>query len=50
MLSAATAEAPLADAMEKMDRAAVRALLQRRTDVNAPQVEAAIAKLHPVDV
>jgi ankyrin repeat protein len=35
----AAAEAPLADAMEKMDRAAVRALLQRRADVNAPQVD-----------
>src|SRR5262245_7256972 len=38
-LSSAAAEAPLADAMEKMDRAAVRALLQRRADVNAPQVD-----------
>jgi ankyrin repeat protein len=37
--SAAGAEAPLADAMEKMDRAAVRALLQRHADVNAPQVD-----------
>jgi len=35
----AAADAPLADAMEKMDRAAVRALLQRRADVNAPQVD-----------
>ena len=35
----AAVESPLADAMEKMDRAAVRALLQRRADVNAPQVD-----------
>src|SRR5262245_14904056 len=35
----AAADAPLADAMEKMDRAAVRELLQRRADVNAPQVD-----------
>jgi len=38
-LAAATAEAPVADAMEKMDGAAVRTLLQRRADVNAPQVD-----------
>jgi uncharacterized protein len=38
-LSAGAAEAPLADAMEKMDRAAVRALVQRRADVNAPQAD-----------
>ena len=38
-LASAAADAPLADAMEKMDRAAVRALLQRRADVNAPQVD-----------
>ena len=37
--TAAAADAPLADAMEKMDRSAVRALLQRRADVNAPQVD-----------
>jgi ankyrin repeat protein len=37
--AAAAADAPLADAMEKMDRAAVRALLQRHADVNAPQVD-----------
>ena len=36
---AAAADAPLADAMEKMDRAAVHALLQRRADVNTPQVD-----------
>src|SRR5262245_15307093 len=35
----AAADAPLADAMEKMDRTAVRTLLQRRADVNAPQVD-----------
>src|SRR5690349_9027603 len=35
----AAADAPLADAMEKMDRAAVRTLVQRRADVNAPQVD-----------
>ncbi len=38
-LTAAGADAPIADAMEKMDRAAVRTLLQRRADVNAPQVD-----------
>jgi uncharacterized protein len=38
-LSATAAEAPLADAMEKMDRAAVRALLQRHADINAPQAD-----------
>jgi ankyrin repeat protein len=31
--------APLADAVEKMDRAAVRTLLERRADVNAPQAD-----------
>jgi len=36
---AAGADAPLADAAEKMDRAAIRALLQRHADVNAPQVD-----------
>jgi ankyrin repeat protein len=36
---AATAEAPLADAAEKMDRAAIRALLQQHADVNAAQVD-----------
>jgi len=36
---AAAADAPLADAMEKMDRTAVRTLLQRRADVNVPQVD-----------
>src|SRR4051812_7965911 len=38
-LSAASTDAPLADAMEKMDREAVRTLLQRRADINAPQVD-----------
>jgi len=38
-LPAAAADAPLADAMEKMDRAAVRTLLQSRADVNAPQID-----------
>jgi ankyrin repeat protein len=38
-LFAAAASAPLADAAEKMDRAAIRALLQQRADVNAPQVD-----------
>ena len=38
-LGAATAEAQLANAMEKMDRAAVRTLLQKHADVNAPQVD-----------
>jgi len=36
---AAAADAPAADAMEKMDRAAVRAMVQRRADVNAPQAD-----------
>jgi ankyrin repeat protein len=31
--------APLADAAEKMDRAAIRALLKQRVDVNAPQAD-----------
>jgi ankyrin repeat protein len=38
-LSAAAADAPLADAMENMDRDAVHALLQRHADVNAPQAD-----------
>src|SRR5215475_11125711 len=37
--SAAPADSPLADAMEKTDRAAVRALLQRHADVNVAQVD-----------
>jgi ankyrin repeat protein len=36
---AAGSEAVVADAAEKMDRTAVRALLQRRADVNAPQAD-----------
>ena len=35
----AGSEALLADAAEKMDRATIRTLLQRRVDVNAPQVD-----------
>jgi uncharacterized protein len=38
-LSAAGADAALADAMEKMDRVAVRTLLRKHADVNAPQVD-----------
>src|SRR4051794_41458647 len=38
-VSAATGDAPLADAMEKMDRDAVRTLLQKHADLNAPQVD-----------
>ena len=34
---AAGAVAPVADAAEKMDRTAIRTLVQRRADVNAPQ-------------
>src|SRR5262249_31605460 len=37
--SVAGADAPLADAAEKMDRAALRALLRQRVDVDAPQVD-----------
>ena len=37
-LSAAT-KSPLADAAERMDRAAVRSLLKQKVDVNAPQVD-----------
>jgi len=36
---AASARSPLADAVEKEDRACVRALLKQRVDVNAPQVD-----------
>ena len=32
-------DALLADAAEKMDRAEIRALLQQRVDVNAPQID-----------
>ena len=38
-LYAAPASAPLADAAERMDRAAVRALLDRRADVNLAQAD-----------
>ena len=38
-LRATGSGAPLADAAEKMDRARIRALLQQRVDVNAPQVD-----------
>jgi ankyrin repeat protein len=37
--AAASSRAPLADAVEKMDRPTVRALLERRVDVNAPQTD-----------
>ena len=36
---AAPADAPLADAIKQQDRAAVRALLAQRVDVNAPQAD-----------
>ena len=36
---AAGPDAVLADAAERMDRAAIRALLQQRVDVNTPQVD-----------
>lgn len=38
-LLVAASSAPVADAAEKMDRAAIRTLLQQRADVNAPQVD-----------
>jgi len=38
-LLAAGSDAPVADAAEKRDRSAVRALLQQRIDVNKPQVD-----------
>jgi ankyrin repeat protein len=38
-LAGAAAQAPLADAAEKMERAELRALLQQRVDVNAPQAD-----------
>jgi uncharacterized protein len=37
--ASATSDAPLADAAEKMDRSKVRALLDQRVDVNAPQAD-----------
>src|SRR4029450_9776242 len=36
---AAGTDAPLADAVEKMDRASIRALLEQRVDGNAPQTD-----------
>ncbi len=38
-LSGAGADALLADAAEKMDQASIRALLEQRVDVNAPQID-----------
>jgi uncharacterized protein len=38
-LQGAAARAPLADAVERMDRAEIRTLLQQRADVNAPQAD-----------
>jgi len=38
-VSPGNVEAPLADATERMDRALIKTLLQRRVDVNAPQVD-----------
>ena len=42
-LLGAGSDAPLADAAEKLDRAAVRALLDQHADVNAPQVDGTTA-------
>ena len=44
-LHAAIPPAPLADAVEKMDRPAIRALLKERTPVDAPQVDGMTALL-----
>src|SRR5262249_60921484 len=41
--AAAAGDARLADAVERQDRAAARALLQRRVEVNAPQPSGATA-------
>ena len=38
-LAAAASSSPLADAVEKSDRSAIRALLKQRADVNAPQAD-----------
>lgn len=38
-LSAASVPSPLADAAEKSDRAAIRALIEQHADVNAPQID-----------
>src|SRR5438552_16191992 len=42
-LFGAASDARLADAAKKMDRAGVRALLRRRVDVNAPQIDGTTA-------
>src|SRR3989442_853347 len=42
-LLAASSDARLADAAKKMDRAAIRSLLERRVDVNAPQIDGTTA-------
>ena len=44
-LVASAADAPLADAVQRMDRTAVESLLQRSVDVNLPQVDG-ITALH----
>src|SRR5688500_3168635 len=41
----AQAESPLADAVEKQDRSAIRTLLKQRVDVNTPQADG-MAALH----
>ena len=41
--AAVNSRAPLADAVEKMDGAKIRALLKERVDVNAPQVDGTTA-------
>ena len=38
-VASAASNAPLADAAERLDRAKIRALLQQRADVNAPQAD-----------
>jgi ankyrin repeat protein len=43
VLLGAGSDAPLADAAEKMDRVAIRTLLQQRVDVNAPQIDGMMA-------
>lgn len=48
-LFAATSDSPLANAARKMDRAAVRALLEAKVDVNAPQVDGTTALHWAVD-
>ena len=39
MSGAAAADSPLSDAVKRGDHAAVRALIQQRVDVNAPEVD-----------